>query len=112
MPELPKIEPPSCTIPICCAQPSQGDRSLLPDAVSPSESSATQNRFHFSLNVSNIDRSVAFYSQLFNISPAKHHKDYAKFELSQPPLVFSLVPLQPASQGALSHLGFPVSQQQ
>src|SRR5262249_11940981 len=30
-------------------------------------------------------------------------------ELDQPPLVFALVPNAPASQGALSHMGFPVS---
>ena len=43
------------------------------------------------------------------MAPAKHYDDYAKFELAQPPLVFSLVPNAPAASGSLSHLGFPVA---
>jgi catechol 2,3-dioxygenase-like lactoylglutathione lyase family enzyme len=64
--------------------------------------------FHFSLNVSDLDRSIAFYEVLFGTPPAKRYRDYAKFELVEPPLVFSLVPNPPASGGSLSHFGFPV----
>lgn len=69
---------------------------------------AGQTKFHFALNVSNLEKSIAFYRVLFDAPPAKHHHDYAKFELSEPPLVFSLVPNPPASGGSLSHFGFPV----
>jgi catechol 2,3-dioxygenase-like lactoylglutathione lyase family enzyme len=55
-----------------------------------------------------MERSIAFYRVLFGVDPAKHHRDYAKFELAQPPLVFSLVPNPPSTGGALSHFGFPV----
>jgi catechol 2,3-dioxygenase-like lactoylglutathione lyase family enzyme len=63
-------------------------------------------RFHLSLNVSDLERSVAFYRQLFDREPAKARADYAKFELDEPPLVLSLEPHRPAAGGALNHLGF------
>jgi catechol 2,3-dioxygenase-like lactoylglutathione lyase family enzyme len=63
-------------------------------------------RFHLSLNVTNLGRSVAFYRTLFGIEPAKERPDYAKFELAEPPLVLSLEPNQHATGGALNHLGF------
>jgi len=56
-------------------------------------------KFHLSLNVSDLSRSVAFYRALFGCEPAKRHDDYAKFELDEPPVVFSLVP-RAAGSGA------------
>ena len=90
-----KILPPTVDVPTCCA----------PRA----EACALPTKFHFSLNVSNLKRSVEFYRVLFDRAPAKEHSGYAKFELEQPPLVFSLVPNPPGSSGALSHFGFAVS---
>jgi catechol 2,3-dioxygenase-like lactoylglutathione lyase family enzyme len=63
-------------------------------------------RFHISLNVSDLERAVAFYRALFNKEPAKRRADYAKFELDDPPLVLSLEPTPPGRGGALNHLGF------
>jgi catechol 2,3-dioxygenase-like lactoylglutathione lyase family enzyme len=63
-------------------------------------------RFHLSLNVSNLERSVAFYRTLFGVEPAKLRHDYAKFELDEPPLVLSLEPTQRTGVGALNHTGF------
>ncbi len=63
-------------------------------------------RFHLSLNVSNLERSIAFYRILFGCEPAKRRSDYAKFELDDPPLVLSLEPMPPAAGGTLNHLGF------
>ena len=63
-------------------------------------------RFHLSLNVSNLERSVAFYRMLFGREPAKCRPDYAKFELDDPPLVLSLEPMPRDAGGALNHLGF------
>jgi catechol 2,3-dioxygenase-like lactoylglutathione lyase family enzyme len=100
MASLPVIEPPSLEVPTCCGSTLKGGLD---------EKSSVSTLFHFSLNVSEMERSVEFYRKLFGVAPAKHHADYAKFELSQPPLVFSLVPSTPGSQGALSHLGFPVA---
>ncbi|MGD9721692.1 MAG: ArsI/CadI family heavy metal resistance metalloenzyme [Pirellulales bacterium] len=63
-------------------------------------------RFHLSLNVDDLRRSVAFYQVLFDTSPARLESDYAKFELAQPPLVMSLEPNHAPRGGKLNHLGF------
>jgi catechol 2,3-dioxygenase-like lactoylglutathione lyase family enzyme len=65
-------------------------------------------KFHLSLNVRDLGRSTAFYRVLFGKEPAKCHDDYAKFELDDPPVIFSLVPHAPGPGGSLSHLGFRV----
>jgi catechol 2,3-dioxygenase-like lactoylglutathione lyase family enzyme len=66
-------------------------------------------KFHASLNVSDLERSVAFYSVLFGRPAAKRRADYAKFELDDPPLVLSLIPSRASSGGALNHAGLRVS---
>jgi catechol 2,3-dioxygenase-like lactoylglutathione lyase family enzyme len=63
-------------------------------------------RFHLSLNVSDLRKSVPFFQMLFGSAPAKQRDDYAKFELLDPPLVLSLEPHAPAGRGALNHVGF------
>jgi catechol 2,3-dioxygenase-like lactoylglutathione lyase family enzyme len=63
-------------------------------------------RFHLSLNVVELARSVDFYRTLFGRDPAKLRGDYAKFELDDPPLVLSLEPTPRAAGGPLNHLGF------
>jgi catechol 2,3-dioxygenase-like lactoylglutathione lyase family enzyme/SAM-dependent methyltransferase len=65
-------------------------------------------RFHLSLNVSDLSRSIDFYRILFGTEPAKRRPDYAKFELDDPPLVLSLEPTPRAVGGPLNHLGFRV----
>jgi catechol 2,3-dioxygenase-like lactoylglutathione lyase family enzyme len=66
---------------------------------------ATNVRFHLSLNVSDLTRAVQFYRTLFGEEPAKHHPDYAKFEMDEPPLVLSLQPNRHTGGGALNHVG-------
>lgn len=61
-------------------------------------------KFHLSLNVSDIDRSVAFFEKVFGPA-AKHRPDYAKFEVAEPPLVLSLEPTPPTGRGLLNHIG-------
>ena len=63
-------------------------------------------RFHLSLNVSNLARSIEFYRVLFGAAPAKCRDDYAKFELDDPPVVLSLEPSGGGTGGTLNHLGF------
>src|SRR6516165_10298799 len=63
-------------------------------------------RFHLSLNVSDLERSVRFYRILFGTEPAKKRADYAKFELVDPPVVLSLEPTSRPVGGPLNHLGF------
>jgi catechol 2,3-dioxygenase-like lactoylglutathione lyase family enzyme len=62
-----------------------------------------QNTFHVSLYVDDIDAAVARYRKIFGIEPAKVHHDYAKFELSDPPVIFSVS--LGGKAGTLSHLG-------
>ena len=63
-------------------------------------------KFHVSLTVSDLTRSIAFYRVLLGAEPAKVRGDYAKFELAEPALILSLVPGKPG--GNLNHLGFRV----
>src|SRR3954471_23787943 len=64
-------------------------------------------RFHLSLNVSDLPRSVAFFRTLLGVEPAKVRPDYAKFEPDSPPLVLSLEPAaEVVKGGALNHVGF------
>ena len=63
------------------------------------------NTFHLSLDVPDLDRSVAFYSELFGQGPAKRKPGYAKFEITDPPVAIAL---QQAARPALSHLGIRV----
>jgi len=62
-------------------------------------------KFHASLNVSDLKRSVKFYEALFGAAAVKHYEDYAKFELMEPPLVLSLKPKRAHAGGPLNHLG-------
>ncbi|HEV3136726.1 MAG TPA: ArsI/CadI family heavy metal resistance metalloenzyme [Pirellulales bacterium] len=63
-------------------------------------------RFHLSLNVDDLARSVAFFEILFDVGPVKREIDYAKFEIDEPPLVLSLEPNRAPRGGKLNHLGF------
>src|SRR5262245_42905976 len=68
----------------------------------------TLHKFHTSLNVSNLDRSIAFYRVLLGVEAAKVRSDYAKFDIAEPPLVLSLIPGQPGAGGHLNHVGLRV----
>lgn len=65
-------------------------------------------KFHASLNVSNLARSIEFYAALFGAGPVKSYSDYAKFEIDAPPLVLSLKPKRACAGGPLNHLGLRV----
>lgn len=61
------------------------------------------NTFHVAVYVQSIPEAVEQYRKILGIEPAKVRPDYAKFELADPPVVFSLnVGGEP---GKLSHLG-------
>ena len=65
-------------------------------------------KVHLSLNVSNLERSIAFYGALLGVEPAKVRSDYAKFDLAEPPLVLSLMPGIAAGGGNMNHAGLRV----
>lgn len=60
---------------------------------------------HISLNVGDLSKAVEFYQAFFGREPTKHYKDYAKFELEEPPLVLSLEPIYHRSSDSFNHLG-------
>jgi len=61
------------------------------------------NTFHVAVYVQSIPQAVEQYRKLLGIEPAKVRHDYAKFELADPPVIFSLnIGGEP---GTLSHLG-------
>jgi catechol 2,3-dioxygenase-like lactoylglutathione lyase family enzyme len=61
------------------------------------------NTFHVSVYVRSIPEAVEHYRKLLGIEPAKVKHDYAKFEIGDPPVIFSVsIGGEP---GKLSHLG-------
>jgi catechol 2,3-dioxygenase-like lactoylglutathione lyase family enzyme len=65
-------------------------------------------KFHVSLNVRDLPRSLAFYRALLGTAAVKTYSDYAKFELDEPPVVMSLKPQRAVKGGPLNHLGLRV----
>jgi catechol 2,3-dioxygenase-like lactoylglutathione lyase family enzyme len=65
-------------------------------------------RVDVALNCTDLKASIDFYSRFFATAPTKIKEDYAKFELTNPNLHFSLNVLPFEKFGVLSHLGFQV----
>lgn len=67
-------------------------------------------KVHISLNVSDLERSVAFYEAFFGVPAHKRRPGYANFDLHEPPLKFAIQEqLAQPGAGSLSHLGFQVA---
>ncbi|REE85158.1 catechol 2,3-dioxygenase-like lactoylglutathione lyase family enzyme [Paenibacillus taihuensis] len=66
-------------------------------------------RMHVAVNCSDLQKSIDFYSAFFGVEPTKVKENYAKFELNDPALHFSLNvrPFEP--RGVLNHLGFQLN---
>ncbi|HZL20938.1 MAG TPA: ArsI/CadI family heavy metal resistance metalloenzyme [Polyangia bacterium] len=63
---------------------------------------------HVSLNVTNIDASIAFYEKVFDVPATKRRPGYAKFDLAVPSLNLSMVEA-PRSGVNASHFGIQVA---
>jgi lactoylglutathione lyase len=61
-------------------------------------------RFHVHLHVENLDKSIAFYNQMFAAQPARHEADYAKWMLEDPPLNFAISTR--GTHAGIDHVGF------
>ena len=61
------------------------------------------NTFHVALYVEDLDAAIARYRKILGQEPSKVRRDYAKFEIADPPVILSLnVGGEP---GTVSHLG-------
>lgn len=73
----------------------------------------TTSRVQLALNVTDLEASIAFYSAMFGVEPAKRRPGYANFAVTEPP--FKLVLIETTDEqrgtgtaGALNHLGVEV----
>ena len=67
-------------------------------------------RPHLALTVSNVERSIPFYEALFDASPSKVRPGYAKFEVTEPALNFTLNEGERNGElGAFNHAGVQVA---
>jgi catechol 2,3-dioxygenase-like lactoylglutathione lyase family enzyme len=64
---------------------------------------------HLAINVRNVEASIDFYQKMFGIEPSKVRTGYAKFDVREPGLNFTLNQVPFNDRGALSHLGIQVS---
>lgn len=71
--------------------------------------SVSAMKAHLAINVASVEKSVEFYKKLFGIEPSKVRNGYAKFDVANSPLNFSLNEVRVESAGALSHMGIQVA---
>ena len=69
----------------------------------------TALKAHIAIKVRDLNASREFYRKLFGIEPCKVRKGYAKFDVANPPLNFTLNEVPFARAGAWSHLGIQVA---
>jgi predicted enzyme related to lactoylglutathione lyase len=55
-----------------------------------------------------VGRSIEFYKKMFGVEPSKVRAGYAKFDVENPPLNFTLDQSPYGERGALSHMGIQV----
>ena len=66
------------------------------------------SRVQLALRVADLDASVAFYSKLFAVEPAKRRPGYANFAITEPPLKLVLIEGAPGEPTRMDHLGVEV----
>jgi catechol 2,3-dioxygenase-like lactoylglutathione lyase family enzyme len=64
---------------------------------------------HLAINVRDVEKSIDFYRRMLGIEPSKVRRGYAKFDVTVPPLNFTLNETAFNERGALSHLGIQVA---
>ncbi len=72
------------------------------------KSEVTALKVHVALNVTDVKRSTDFYQRMFGLKPVKERVGYAKFDVQNPPVNFTLNQVAKVTPGALSHLGIQV----
>jgi len=64
---------------------------------------------HLAINARDVATSIEFYKKMFGIEPSKVRPGYAKFDVENPGLNFTLNEVPFGERGALSHLGIQVA---
>lgn len=65
-------------------------------------------KMHVGINVTDLEKSIEFYTKVFNLEPVKVKADYAKFLLNDPGLNFTLNLINEVSGNQVGHFGFQV----
>ncbi|MGJ6966809.1 ArsI/CadI family heavy metal resistance metalloenzyme [Streptosporangium sp. G11] len=66
------------------------------------------SRVQLALRVSDLEGSIAFYSKLFGVEPAKRRPGYANFAITEPPLKLILLEGEEGHDTRMDHLGVEV----
>ncbi len=66
------------------------------------------SRVQLALRVADLEGSIAFYSKLFGVEPAKRRPGYANFAIAEPPLKLVLIEGEPGEATRMDHLGVEV----
>ncbi|MFD3455065.1 ArsI/CadI family heavy metal resistance metalloenzyme [Streptomyces sp. NPDC058691] len=66
------------------------------------------SRVQLALRVADLEGSIAFYSRLFGVEPAKLRPGYANFAIAEPPLKLVLIEGEEGQDTRLDHLGVEV----
>jgi len=66
------------------------------------------SRVQLALRVADLEGSVAFYSKLFGVEPAKRRPGYANFAITEPPLKLVLLEGEGGEPTRMDHLGVEV----
>lgn len=69
-------------------------------------------KMHVGINVTDLNKSIEFYSMVFNVEPLKVKPDYAKFLLDNPGLNFTLNLKAEVAGNQVGHFGFQVENQE
>jgi lactoylglutathione lyase len=67
------------------------------------------SRVQLALRVSDLEKSIAFYSTLFGTEPAKRRPGYANFAIAEPPLKLVLLEGPAGEDTRMDHLGVEVN---
>ncbi|AHH98968.1 catechol 2,3-dioxygenase-like lactoylglutathione lyase family enzyme [Kutzneria viridogrisea] len=66
------------------------------------------SRVQLALRVADLEASIAFYTKLFGVEPAKRRPGYANFAVTEPPLKLVLLAGEPGQETVMDHLGVEV----
>ncbi|MEH7306373.1 ArsI/CadI family heavy metal resistance metalloenzyme [Neobacillus drentensis] len=69
-------------------------------------------KMHVGINVTDLNKSIEFYTKVFNVEPVKVKPDYAKFLLNDPALNFTLNLKDTVAGNQVGHFGFQLDNQE